>query len=212
MSFWSYVHGTITVEPMGRTQHEKRYILETVLDHLPRVIGSEGDMNVYVIQRNGYDSSSSHDEFGERTNNAKDYYYGGKSRKHGMYRVQSGYILVVDGDLRDCLFKNTFKEFMKWICRLSKRVQVLRVAVNIDAADGKILINDSNKFYKMYEDPSWCREDGDTGVNWCEYLLWERCKDSSYPMALAYKYFDDPENDEEYERRMKYDRPWMDKS
>lgn len=203
MSFWSYVHGTITVEPMGRTQHEKRYVLETVLDHLPRVIGSEGDMNVYVVQKNGHNCASSHDEFGERTNNARDD-YGGKSRKRGMYETQSDYILVVDGALRDCWFGHTFKEFMKWICRLSKRVTVLRVAVNIDAADGQILINDSNKFYEMYEDPSWCREDGDEGANWCEYLMWDRAKGSSYPMALAYKYFDDPENDAEYERRRRY--------
>ena len=55
MSWWSYINGTITVAPMGRTQAEKRYILDTVLEHLPRVSGgSEGDMNVYVIQKNGY--------------------------------------------------------------------------------------------------------------------------------------------------------------
>lgn len=62
MSWWSYIHGTIEVFPMGRTQAEKRYILDTVLDHLPRVTGSEGDMDVYVIQKNGYNSSSSCDE------------------------------------------------------------------------------------------------------------------------------------------------------
>lgn len=41
MSFWSYVHGTVTVQPLGRTQSEKRYILDTVLSHLPKVTGSE---------------------------------------------------------------------------------------------------------------------------------------------------------------------------
>ena len=51
MSSWTYVHGTIVVSPLGRTQHEKRYILETVLDHLPVVTGSERDMEVYVIWR-----------------------------------------------------------------------------------------------------------------------------------------------------------------
>ena len=43
MSWWTYINGTITVSPMGRTQAEKRYILETVLDHLPLVTGSERD-------------------------------------------------------------------------------------------------------------------------------------------------------------------------
>lgn len=51
MSYWTYINGTITVRPMGRTQPEKRYILETVLNHLPRVTGSEGDMNTYIIQK-----------------------------------------------------------------------------------------------------------------------------------------------------------------
>lgn len=53
MSYWTYINGTITVCPMGRTQPEKRYILETVLNHLPRVTGSEGDIDVYIIQKNG---------------------------------------------------------------------------------------------------------------------------------------------------------------
>lgn len=51
MSSWTYINGTITVRPMGRTQPEKRYILETVLNHLPRVTGSEGDMNIYISFR-----------------------------------------------------------------------------------------------------------------------------------------------------------------
>lgn len=74
MSWWSYIHGTIVVSPTGRTQAEKRYVLDTVLDHLPQVTGSEGDMNVYVIQKNGHNSSCSHDEFGQRTNNLIDRY------------------------------------------------------------------------------------------------------------------------------------------
>lgn len=72
MSSWTYITGTITVSPMGRTQHEKTYILNTVLDHLPRVTGSEGDMDIYVNQKNGTNSSSSADEFGYCTNNLED--------------------------------------------------------------------------------------------------------------------------------------------
>lgn len=82
MSSWTYINGTITAEPLGRTQAEKRYILETVLNHLPRVTVSEGDMDVYIIQKNGYNSSLSHDEFGERTNNLLDR-YGNKSFDRG---------------------------------------------------------------------------------------------------------------------------------
>ena len=69
MSFWTYLHGTITVSPMGRTQAEKRYILETILNHLPNVTGSERDMQVYIVQKNEKNSSCSCEEFGYQTNN-----------------------------------------------------------------------------------------------------------------------------------------------
>lgn len=51
MSFWSCVKGMIEAYPMGRTQAEMRYILETVLSHLPPVSGSEGNMKVHVVQK-----------------------------------------------------------------------------------------------------------------------------------------------------------------
>lgn len=59
MSSWTYITGTITVSPIGRTQAEKRYILDTVLAHLPIV----KDMDVYVIQKNGHNSSCFYDAF-----------------------------------------------------------------------------------------------------------------------------------------------------
>lgn len=90
MSYWTSVNGTVTVMPMGRTQAEKRYILDTVLEHLPLVTGSEGDMNIYVIQKRGYNSSSSCDEFGQVTNNLIDS-YGDKNRSKGWLRTQDEY-------------------------------------------------------------------------------------------------------------------------
>ena len=34
--------------------------------------------------------------------------------------------------------------------------------------------------------------------------MWDRAKNYDYPMKLAYKYFNDDENDKEVERRVKY--------
>ena len=130
MSMWTYINGTITVSPMGRTQAEKRYILDTVLKHLPVVTGSERDMNVYVIQKNGYNSSSSCDEFGYSTNNLTDS-HGSKSQRYGYLRIQDEYILVVNGSFRDREFEQTLQEFNKWICRLAKRISVEDVLVEI---------------------------------------------------------------------------------
>lgn len=215
MSYWTYINGTITVNPMGRTQAEKRYILETVLNHLPIVTGSENDMNVYIIQKNGYKSSSSSDEFGERTNNLVDR-YGNKSRDGGWLEIQEHYILVVNAALRDREFKQTYKEFMKWFVRLCKRVCCEDVLVEIKGYNKSTVIKDrtiqrkkyswKSVFDGLYEKPSWVNKiKGEyKEPNWCEYLMYDTAKDSRYPMLLAYKYFNDEDNDKEVERRMDY--------
>ena len=169
MSLWTYIHGTIIVSPMGRTQHEKTYILNTVLDHLPQVTGSERCMNVYVIQKEGYDHINSCDEFGKVTNNLIDS-YGDKSFKNGWLRTQSQYILVVDASLRDRVFEQTLKEFNKWLCRLAKRISVEDVLVEIKGCYGQLLIRNKNDVYgKMFDDVSWY---DNSSKNWCEYLMW----------------------------------------
>ena len=53
MSLWTYIHGSIYVDVPGRSQPEMQYIVSTILEHLPRVTGSEGDMEVYLQQREG---------------------------------------------------------------------------------------------------------------------------------------------------------------
>lgn len=213
MSSWCYIQGTITVSPIGCTQAQKRYVLDTVLAHLPIVSGSERDMNVYVIQKNGHNSSSSCDEFGERTNNLVDR-YGQKSRVRGWLCTQDEYILVVDAALRDREFDQTYREFIKWLVRLGKRVMIDNILVKISGYDKSTIIKDycvqnekysyQSVFLNLFEGTSWVNDDGE--VNWCEYMLYPRAKDSDYPMMLAYKYFNDKENDEEVKRRMEYER------
>lgn len=77
----------------GKDSSRKRYILETVLDHLPFVTVAERNINVYIIQKDGYNISSSHTEFGE--------WDGYKNWKTLSTEVQDDYILVVDGSLRE---------------------------------------------------------------------------------------------------------------
>lgn len=213
MSTWTYINGTVTVHLMGRTQAEKRYILESVLDHLPLVTGSERNMNVYIIQKNGYNSSSSCDEFGEMTNNLTDI-YGCKNRDNGWLNVQDEYILVLDASLRDREFEETYKEFMKWLVRLGKRIRIEDILVKINGYEKSTIIEDRNiqnkrhsyksVFGELFEKPSWCNNTGEP--NWTEFMMWSKAKNSSYPMLLAYKYFNDDDNDKEVERRLKYER------
>lgn len=208
MSYWTHITGTITVSPMGRTQAEKRYILETVLEHLPIVTGSERDMNVHIVQKEAYNLSSSCDEFGMSTNNLKNN-YGLHSRRSGWLHTQDEYILVVEGNFRDRFFDDTYKEFIKWLCRLAKRVIVHGVLVNIESDDkGSHVICENDKYYnayaKMFENPSWSLANKDKTSNWCEYLMWDRHKESYMPAKLVYKYYNDPENNKRVEDWLNY--------
>ena len=180
MSFWTYIQGFVVVEPMGRTQEEKRYILETVLAHLPRVSGSEGDMNIHIIQKSGYNSFSSHDELGYRTENLIDEY--GRGR-HGHLKTQSKYYLLLEGSLRDVTYLIGIRMLSKWLCRLAKRIEISDILLEISGWDGHMLMKNEKPFLSMYEWPSWCRDyvKHDT-ENWCEYLMWKYDSDVEYDM------------------------------
>lgn len=193
MSWWTHIRGVVEVDVRGRTQAEIRYILETVLDHLPRVTGSEGDMNVYISQEAGFSCSSSLDEFGHPTNNLRDM-YGNKSQRNGWLETQSQYMLTIEGDLRDRGFEQTKREFMKWLCRLAKRIRIDAIVMKLWAYDQSIVISDASPYDDMYE---W--QDGEK--RWTDYLMWERDPISYWPLKLANKYFDDKYIEEELKRR-----------
>ena len=111
----------------------------------------------------------------------------GNSHYGRFFDTQSCYFLVVEGDLRDRLFDQTYKEFQKWLCRLAKRVRVKDVMVKIDEFDQHVLIQNENERYtKMYEDPSWGGDED--SMNWCEYLMWEQAENSYWPDILVEKY------------------------
>ena len=200
MSWWTYVRGTIYVDVPGRTQPEIEYILKTVLDHLPVVTGSENDMEVHFVKRAFYSCSSSCDEFGMRTNNLKDD-YGSHSRRHGMLDVQSQYILVLDGSLRDREFEETKREFIKWLCRLSKRLFIADIMVEISSYKKSWVIKDTRGFCDMHESPSWADEGS---IAWWEYLMWDRCPGTDVPLQIASKLWDYDVSNEEMKRRRKF--------
>lgn len=152
MSSWTYVQGLIELDVPGRTQAEKNYILQTVIDHLPKVTGSEKSMNIYTIQTAGYDSWQNFDEFYNRVED---------------FRTQSRYFLVLDGNLRDRHYEDTFKELNKFLNRLGKRLMVDSVYVRLYNYEHSHIFTNKNDCYgKMFEndDP------------WYDYLMW-RFKD-----------------------------------
>lgn len=128
MSRWSYIIGTIRVIPYGASQPEKDYVLHSVLNHLPRINGSEGQLNTYVQREKGYNLSSNCDEFGNFSNLGTGYF---KS-----FQTQDNYLITVEASLRDRSYDETLKEFMKWLNRLSKRVIVDEILVEISDSWG----------------------------------------------------------------------------
>lgn len=149
MSNWTYVQGLIELDVPGRTQAEKNYILQTVIDHLPKVTGSERSMNIYTIQTAGHDSWQNFDEFYNRVED---------------FKTQSRYFLVLDGNLRDRHYKDTFKELNKFLNRLAKRLIVDSVYVRLYDYNHSYTFTNKNDCYgKMFEN-----EDP-----WYNYLMWE---------------------------------------
>ena len=198
MSNWTYVNGIITVSPLGRTQSEKTYILETVIEHLPKVTGSEEDMNITILQRKGYDMSSSHNEF-----EINAYYL---NSEHWI-KTQTDYFLILDGNLRDKTFQETFKELNIFLNRLAKRVLVNNILLSLNEDWGKkFVFKDAEPYSNMFEPPSWSYNNKTGEPSWAEYLMWKRGANSPLPIELEYKYYDNKENDKEWKRRVKWDK------
>lgn len=207
MSYWTHILGVLEVHPVGRTQHEMTYILNTVLDHLPLVTGSEGDMEWFVNIDPHANSFSSHDEFEQQTNNLIND-YGNHDANSGWLRTSDRYYITVFGSLRDRMFRETFTELQKWLVRLSKRVMVDSVNIELTADNRKepyyiqySAAEERNPYYEMFEDPSWVTK-GEPA--WYEYLMWERVPGDFIPLKHIYKYYNDDDVDAEMERREKW--------
>lgn len=149
MSNWTYIRGLIEQDVPGRTQAEMDYILQTVIDHLPKVTGSEGAMDIHIVRAYGHNSWQNFDEF---YNQVED------------FKTQSRYFLVLDGNLRDRCYEETFKELNKFLNRLGKRLMVDSVYVRLYNYERSHIFTNKNDCYsKMFENDN----------PWYNYLMWE---------------------------------------
>lgn len=172
MASWVHVQGLVNISVMGRTQPETRYILDTVLIHLPDMAGSEGGLKVHVVQCDGTSTSCNYDEFGNPIVDNHWRLIGGREWRE----IQSNYFLVLEAALRNAEFETAYRELQNYLCRLAKRVQIERLNVDIwghtSTWDWKrARIDNAKPYYDMWEHPSWSDENS---KNWCEYLMWDR--------------------------------------
>lgn len=191
MSVWTSVRGIVEVAPMGRTQAEKTYVLETILAHQPRITGSEDDANVKYFTNPGYNETSTHDELGCPYESIED------------SQQQTLYTIVITGDLRDREFESAYKDTVAWLCRLAKRVLVRNALVRVSDDCGKsAIIDDDHKlFCEMFERPSWSSPKKDRHRNRFEYLLWDGDGYSGLPLSIVASDYADEEIELELERR-----------
>lgn len=148
MSNRTYIRGLIELDVPGRTQAEIDYILQTVIDHLPKVTGSEGTMDVHIVRAYGHNTWQNFDEFYNRVED---------------FKTQSRYFLVLDGNLRDRYYEDTFKELNKFLNRLGKRLMVDSVYVRLYNYERSHIFTNKNDCYgKMFENDN----------PWYNYLMW----------------------------------------
>lgn len=152
MSNWTYIRGLIELDVPGRTQAEMDYILQTVIDHRPKVTGSEGNMDIHIDRAYGHNTWQNFDEFYNRVED---------------FKAQSRYFLVLDGNLRDRCYEETFEELNKFLNRLAKRLIVDSAYVRLNDIginyNSYTFTNKNNCYGNMF----------DSENPWYSYLMWE---------------------------------------
>ena len=156
MSYWTYVHGSILVDTCSRSTPETLYTVQTVLNHLPRISGSEGPAKFYPILLDGHSRSSTHDEF-ERLSNLGDR----RNSRYGWFETQTHCFIALHGELRDRMLEQTLRETTKALSRLSSRLWVEECLITVNGFDKDFLFNN----------PEWLR--GNYDSKWTSDLLWK---------------------------------------
>ena len=189
MSLWTHVFGLIEVNSYEDSPARSRCAVEVVLEHQPKVTGSEGDMHTALLATPGSYDWSSCNEFGEW--------------REGGIKIPNQYLIILSGDLRDRTFEQTKRELTKWFVRLSKRLWVRKILVRLDGDCGESLVfDDAEPFSNMNE----IGVDYDGEIPWLSYLFGDYDPYTGYPLGLMEKYHSDPEIDAEMDRRREFFR------
>lgn len=133
MSSWTYVRGLIEAETFAQSDAEAIFKSQTIVDHLPRITGSEGPASIVVVPKPGWHNNSGFtDELGHFSNLGKG--------RHGSFPVKSTVLLVLHGNLRDRWFSQTLYEVTKCLARLSSRLYVRDCLVCVSGFDQQFIL------------------------------------------------------------------------
>lgn len=143
MSVWSYVQGVIEVDTFARSDPEALYIVQTVVNHLPKIHSSEGCAKLYLIRPNGHNMSSNTDEFGDFSNlmDGENYF--------NTFECQTKVLIVISGNLRDAYFDEALRDTAKMLSRLSSRLYVTSCLVRVESYNDSFIFNDPDWIINM---------------------------------------------------------------
>ena len=152
---WVYVIGAIEVDTYAQTSAEAKYIIETVIRHLPKVHGGEGPVKISYCLKEGSNVSSNTDEFGRFSNLYDGSYF-------ETFEDQTKAIITLYGDLRHNDFEETKRDVSRLLARLAKRLDVYNCCVRVtDSFKNECIFTNRNdwlgEIYGGVED-SWIPE------------------------------------------------------
>lgn len=121
---------------------------KNLLTTLPRITGSEGNTSYYVILPNGHNQRSSTDEYDQYSNLGEPQFY--KRKYTYAFKTQSQAIIIIDGDLRDRVLVQTYKEVIHVLNRIASRAAICSCLVNItDWHEEKTIVNPNYLLYSL---------------------------------------------------------------
>lgn len=145
MSSWTYVSGLIEVDTFAQTDAEAIFKAQTVVEHLPRITGSEDAAHFVVVPMPGWHNQSSGlDELGHFSDLGDKHYSG----RWNPFHSQSGVLLALHGSLRDRWFEQTLHETTKCLTRLASRLHVRDCLVRVSGFDRQYI----------FDSPDWIRQ------------------------------------------------------
>lgn len=106
-------------------------------------------MEIHIVRAYGHNTWQNFDEFYNRVED---------------FKTQSRYFLVLDGNLRDRYYEDTFKELNKFLNRLGKRLMVDSVYVRLYNYERSHIFTNKNDCYEnMFDDEN----------PYYDYLMWK---------------------------------------
>ena len=136
MSLWCYVRGIIVADTFAEYTPAALYRAQSVVDHLPRISGSEGDAQFYIVTKRGHNQTM----FG--------------------FEAQSQVLISICGDLRDSWLPQTLPEVTKALARLASRLSIDTCLVSVEDDCGQKFLFNNPKWLRDMPMSDWMLRHG----------------------------------------------------